>query len=160
MRFMVQRTFMSLTLNDCISLQVEPLVFKTAITSTFPFRRQTNVCFQSYSERAAVFQRDLKQADRQKDCTQQSSLINNKEIPLCRCSLTHWGKLVCEKDVKQQWNETNPLLPPRLWWDTWDPGFVFELFSVPRPISLNLGYITPLNCTKLTLALRLQFLLL
>lgn len=112
MRFKVQITFISLTLNNCISLQVEPLIFKTAITSTFSFRRQTNVCFQSYSQRAAVFQRDLKQADRHKDCTQQSSLINNKKIPLCRCSLTHWGKLVCEKDVKQQWNETNPLLPP------------------------------------------------
>lgn len=89
------------------------LVFKTAITSTFSSRRQTDVCFQSCSECAAVFQPDLKQADRQKDCTQQSSFINNKEIPLCRCSLTHWGKLVCVKEKKRcettvEWNKSSP----------------------------------------------------
>lgn len=47
-----------------------------------------------------------------------------------------------------QWNKTSLLVSPDLWCDT--NRLLLCVFSVWRPVSPNLGYITPVDCPKLT----------
>lgn len=106
--------------------------------------------------------RDLQGADRWKDSIEQLSPISNK---LCHCSnftvfffkfyfifITVWGKLLAKKNTMWKLWQWNKRVCSSLHnFDVTQTGFCFVFFfPVWRPVSPNLGYITPADCTKLT----------